>query len=1522
MNALPRTLLGIYGLVLLAVVIGGGWFYRAQEQQVRARATADLESIGRNKVAQIVRWRAERLGDAALLMGSPLFGEAVLRLLADPGSGDAERIMAQFRTMQAHHPYRDIVLLDGRGQVVLRSVGTTAEFAAPVLRALEEALRSGQPVVSDLFQEAGRLSPSAMVVAPLCAGAAPGEAPFAVVLLPVDVQDFLYPVTQTWPTPTRSGETLFVRREGDDVLFLNPLRRDARAAFKLRIPLNQRGVPAVEAVLGVTGVMEGRDYAGAPVWAALAAVPDSPWFIVTKIETEEALADWRFRARLIVAVLVLLAGVLGGLIGLVWLQRAKYQTLLEAAAVLREREARLRDVLELNEKLLGAATAGIEVFKASGSCVMANATAARIVGGTVEALREQNFRRIPSWEQSGLLAAAERALATRQGQQLEISIHTTFGCDRWLDCSLSPFEAGGEPHLLLIFHDITQRQQAEALRSQLSQIIEATSDFVATASPEGQIRYFNRTARRLFGLGDGDDPSTHSIEKSHPAWAAKRVLEEGIPAAIRDGTWTGETAFLSRDGREIPHTQVIVAHRAPDGSVAMISTVARDISDRKKNEELMQARLRLLEAAPTTSLNGFLQLALDEIEARTGSTIGFYHFMDADQETLTLQGWSSNTVRHMCTAEGQGQHYPVSKAGVWVDCVRERRAVIHNDYAALAHKRGLPAGHSPITRQLVVPILRGDRIVAIIGVGNKPTGYGQPEVEIATLLGDFSWEMVERKRAEAELVEMSRLQTAILDGAGLGIVSTTTEGMVTTFSAGAEKLLGYARAELIGKHTPVVYHLPNEVQARASELSAALGAPVAPDFAVFAAQPQRGLADEREWTFVRKDGGRVPVWQTITALRDGDGAITGFLSIARDLTERKHADEALQVSEERLRKVLGQADCLVWEAQVQLTAGDWSWRFTIHASGLYLQLFGVEEPNQSTGLWQQFEVPELAEIDHRSRAAMEAGLPGYRQVFRVVRDGRQTWIRESVSITRLEEGRFWLVGVATDITEQKRAEEARVVNQRRLQLAVETAGIGIWDWDIGRNTVEWDAQMHRFYGMQPRADLRVDFQQWADAVLPEDLPEQLRILQGIAHAGGRSEREFRIRRADNGKILYLQAAEVCVTDGDGRPVHVVGVNLDITPRKEAETALHRAQQLLQLVLDTIPLGVIWKDRELRYLGCNRRAARDAGLADAREILGREDGDLAWRAMAEAYRADDRRVVDSGAALTDFEEKIVQPDGRVFWVRTNKIPLRDADGAVFGVLGTYEDISLRKRLELEQLKLLAELSRSNTDLEQFAYVASHDLKSPLRAIDSLAGWLQEDLESVLTGDSRKHLELLRQRTHRMERLLDDLLAYSRAGRVPADIVAVDVARLVGEIVEMLNRPEGFTVRLNPPAPVFATAVTPLRQVLTNLIANAIKHHDKAGGLIEIAVREAGEWFEFTVADDGPGIPPEFHERIFGMFQTLRPRDQVEGSGIGLALVRRIVARYGGKATVAVRAPRGSVFCFQWPKTISTDEPHSS
>ena len=229
---------------------------------------------------------------------------------------------------------------------------------------------------------------------------------------------------------------------------------------------------------------------------------------------------------------------------------------------------------------------------------------------------------------------------------------------------------------------------------------------------------------------------------------------------------------------------------------------------------------------------------------------------------------------------------------------------------------------------------------------------------------------------------------------------------------------------------------------------------------------------------------------------------------------------------------------------------------------------------------------------------------------------------------------------------------------------------------------------------------------------------------------------------------------------------------------------------------------------------------------------------------------------------------------------------------------------------------AELERSNRELDQFAYVASHDLKAPLRAIALLAEWITEDATPVLSPASLAHLVKLNGRVRRLDKLLDDLLDYSRAGRTHDEPELVDTRQLVKSTIELLNLPPGFTVLLPDAMPVLVTECVPLEAVFRNLIQNACKHHDRPEqGRVTITATELhtdqGDAILFAVADDGPGIPPEYHDRVFTLFQTLQPRDQVEGSGIGLSIVKKTVESRGGAVRLESQPGSGATFYFTWP-----------
>jgi two-component system CheB/CheR fusion protein len=356
---------------------------------------------------------------------------------------------------------------------------------------------------------------------------------------------------------------------------------------------------------------------------------------------------------------------------------------------------------------------------------------------------------------------------------------------------------------------------------------------------------------------------------------------------------------------------------------------------------------------------------------------------------------------------------------------------------------------------------------------------------------------------------------------------------------------------------------------------------------------------------------------------------------------------------------------------------------------------------------------------------------------------------------------------------------------------------------------------------------------------------------------------------------------------------------------------------LHNLIDASDIASLFLDIELRIRWFTPSARQVFNLLPGDE--GRPVEDITHSLNYDALHHDAHEVLESGSAL---ELEASSQAGIWFLVRI--LPYRTAEGSIDGIVLTFIDITARKQAEdaLRQLNMhlelrieerTLELMRSNRELDQFAYVASHDLKAPLRAISNLANWVMEDAAAMLPPSSKGHLDKLRSRASRMERLLDDLLAYSRAGRHLHQPEWVDTEDLVRGIQLFLLLPAGFVIRLQTAMPKLFTERVPLETVLRNLIGNAVKHHHRPEeGVVRISVQDEGDHVTFSVTDNGPGIAPQHHERIFQLFQSLKPRDQVEGSGMGLAIVKKIVESQGGRIEIVSDQGQGATFRFTWPK----------
>jgi PAS domain S-box-containing protein len=378
---------------------------------------------------------------------------------------------------------------------------------------------------------------------------------------------------------------------------------------------------------------------------------------------------------------------------------------------------------------------------------------------------------------------------------------------------------------------------------------------------------------------------------------------------------------------------------------------------------------------------------------------------------------------------------------------------------------------------------------------------------------------------------------------------------------------------------------------------------------------------------------------------------------------------------------------------------------------------------------------------------------------------------------------------------------------------------------------------------------------------------------------------------------------------------------DITRRKRAEEALSEQSARLRAIVDTAVDAIITIDENGTIDSFNPAAEHLFGYVPA-EVLGKNVSLLMPSPYREAHDGYLQRYLDTGEKrIIGVGREVVaqRKNGTTFPIELAVSEMRVGGRRLF--TGLVHDITQRKQAEARQEKLIRELEGANEELKNFAYVVSHDLKAPLRGIGSLADWLVADQAEKLDDEGREYLRLITQRVRRMDGLIDGILQYSRVGRIRETLVAVDLNQLLQEVIDLLAPPEHIAIIIASALPTIRGEKTRIQQVFQNLLSNAIKYMDKPKGEIRIECAPVGEEWEFSVSDNGPGIDVRHHKRIFQLFQTLAPRDKVESTGVGLALVKKIVEMYGGRIWLESKSGEGSTFFFTLPKGAATTKGES-
>jgi PAS domain S-box-containing protein len=682
-----------------------------------------------------------------------------------------------------------------------------------------------------------------------------------------------------------------------------------------------------------------------------------------------------------------------------------------------------------------------------------------------------------------------------------------------------------------------------------------------------------------------------------------------------------------------------------------------------------------------------------------------------------------------------------------------------------------------------------------------------------------------------------------------------------------------------------------------------------------------------ELRLLRRDGEPFPAEVSLAAYRDELGEEKTVI-VFRDITERKKVEQSFRDAETRFRTLVERIPAVTY-----IEAIDREERTTnlLYMSPQVEPMFGYS-PEEWMSNPQLF--PDLLHPDDRQRVldedlrTDETGEPFLVEYRQFTKDGRIVWVRDEAVLVRDEEGRerYWL-GVLYDTTDQKRIEEDLRQSEERYRSFIEQSTEGIWriefeqpmpidaaeDEQIERfyrhgYLAECNDAMARMYGFE-RAEEIVGTR--LERLLPRSVKENVEYLRTVIRSAYRLTDAELHEVAEHGRERYLLKTFTGIVE-DGFLVRAWGTEQDVTESREARRKLGEAEARFRTLVEQVPAVI--------YIDANDEVSSAIYMSpQVEEVLGYtpeewlEDPELWVKVLhpgdRERVLAEDARVEETGGPFS-AEYRMVTKDGRAVWVRDEAVLVRDEEGDPIFWQGVFVDITERKEAEERQAELVEELRRSNAELEQFAYVASHDLQEPLRMVASYTQLLARRYKGRLDEDADEFINYAVDGANRMQTLINDLLTYSRVGTRGGDLVPTDTGAAFEAACANLRRAieeSGATITSDELPTVMGDG-TQLVQLFQNLLANAIKFRSEEPVKVHVgAERCEGEWL-FSVRDNGIGVEEPYAERIFRIFQRLHGKGEYSGTGIGLAVCKKIVERHGGAMWVESSAGGGATFYF--------------
>ena len=656
------------------------------------------------------------------------------------------------------------------------------------------------------------------------------------------------------------------------------------------------------------------------------------------------------------------------------------------------------------------------------------------------------------------------------------------------------------------------------------------------------------------------------------------------------------------------------------------------------------------------------------------------------------------------------------------------------------------------------------------------------------------------------------------------------------------------------------------------------------------------------------DGHFRPFLTRVNPIHDQNGKLIQWFGTNTDITHQYEAEaravQALRYEETERTKLLAMID----NSPDYIGMADLEGNLLYHNRAARL-LVGFAEHDDLSHLKISDMHPERINKFMREHAISEIHENGFWKGESALlhRDGHEISVSQTITLYRDALGKpVCFTTIIQDITERKRADDALKNSEELLQLGWRGVGFGIWDWNVATNQVNFSDRSKALLGFNPD-EMQDHFDEWASRLHPDDIENTFAALD--SHIKNKTPYivEYRLKHK-SGEWRWYHATGQAIWDDAGHATRMVGSLADITERKHAQDALRTANDFNKLILGSIPDFVFVKDAQFRIIEANRAFLEIYPETIRDSIIGTTTVENFTPDDAANFLKFDQQAFDEG--MSEAVEVITLPNKGLRHIFTKKVRFENADGEPF-ILGIARDISELKQAEESSNRLLEKLTQSNTDLERFAYVASHDMQEPLRMIANFSGLIVEEYDAKLDDTGREYIALVRDSSARMQEMIEDLLEYARVKNDEARFVDVNAPLELNHV--LMNLSSVITERkaaiTHDTLPNFTGNPVQFMRLLQNLIGNSLKYQaSNSIPKIHVAVKDEGDHWCFSVTDNGIGINEEFVNQVFEPFKRLHSWDEIKGSGIGLAVCKQIVERHGGKIWATSKVGHGSVFHF--------------